>query len=285
MEVTLPGDKLGLILKIGLYAFLAVAGLFFFPAFFHSIGSGLMITSVLGMFAAAAVANAITIRVFERGRLSDIGMGWPHGSGRNLLVGVVAGIAAALLILVPPLIAGAASLERDPSLASGWPSLMFLTIVLIFGAVAEEMLFHGYAFQLLVGKIGVYATILPVSILFAIAHSGNANVSWLGLVNTFGFGVVLGYAVVRTGDLWTAIGLHFGWNWVLPLCGVNLSGFTMGVTGFAMGWKVGDLWSGGQYGPEGSILTCGVIVALLVYLHNAPVQKQETFLLEARPEA
>ena len=44
------------------------------------------------------------------------------------------------------------------------------SLLLIFGAVGEEMLFHGYGFQLLVGKIGVYATILPVSILFAKAQ-------------------------------------------------------------------------------------------------------------------
>jgi membrane protease YdiL (CAAX protease family) len=285
MEVTLPGEKLGILLKLGLYVFLAIVGLMFIPGILLASGSGFMIASVIGTFSAAAIANAITIRVFERGRLADIGMAWPPGSGRNLLVGIVAGIAAALLILVPPLLAGAATLERDATLASGWPSLLFLTILLIFGAVGEEMLFHGYGFQLLVGKIGVFATILPVSILFAIAHSGNENVSWLGLLNTFGFGIVLGYAMVRTGDLWTAIGLHFGWNWVLPLFGVNLSGFKMGVTGFAMHWNVGDLWSGGQYGPEGSLLTCGVIVALLVYLHRAPVQKQETFLLQPRPEA
>lgn len=285
MEVTVPDDKLGIILRLGLYVFLAIAGLMFFPLLLHWMGSGYFITSVLGTFGAAALANTIAIRVFERGGLADIGLGWPPGSGRNLLIGVLAGIAAALLVLLPPLIAGAAVLQRDKTEASGWPSVLFVTILLIFGAVSEEMLFHGYAFQLLVGKIGVYATILPVSILFAMAHSQNSNVTWIGLINTFGFGVVLGYAMVRTGDLWTAIGIHFGWNWILPLFGVNLSGFTMGVTGFAMRWSVGDLWSGGQYGPEGSILTCGVIVVLLVYLNKAPVQKQEPFLLQPRQEA
>jgi membrane protease YdiL (CAAX protease family) len=285
MEVTVPDDKLGIALRLGLYVFLAVAGMLFFPVLLYWSGTGVLITSVLGTFGAAALANAIVIRVFERRGLADIGLGWPPGSARNLLIGLVAGIAAALLVLLPPLIARAAVMERDPAQASGWPSLLFITILLIFGAVSEEMLFHGYAFQLLVSKFGVYATILPVSILFAIAHSRNANLSWLGLINTFGFGIVLGYAMVRTGDLWTAIGIHFGWNWMLPLFGVNLSGFTMGVTGFSMRWSVGDLWSGGQYGPEGSLLTCGVIVVLLVYLHKAPVQKQETFLLQARQEA
>ena len=36
-----------------------------------------------------------------------------------------------------------------------------------------------------------------------------------------------------------AIGIHLGWNWMLPLFGVNLSGFTMGLTGMTMRWNVG----------------------------------------------
>jgi len=75
------------------------------------------------------------------------------------------------------------------------------------------------------------------------------------------------------------IGLHFGWTWTLPVLGVNLSGFTMGVTGYSMQWKVGDLWSGGAYGPEGGLLTSAVVIALFFYLHKAPIQHQEAFLL------
>src|SRR5690242_1788408 len=125
MEVTLPGDQLGVVLKVGLYVFLAILGLMFFPGLILSAGAGVMIASVLGTFSASAVANAVTIRVFERGRLADIGMGWPPGSARNLVVGIVAGIAAALLVLLPPLIAGAATLEKDPAQANGWPSILF----------------------------------------------------------------------------------------------------------------------------------------------------------------
>ena len=69
------------------------------------------------------------------------------------------------------------------------------------------------------------------------------------------WGILLGYAVWRTGALWLPIGLHFGWNVALPLLGSNLSGFTMGVTGYTLEWNVGVLWSGGGYGVEGSLLT------------------------------
>jgi hypothetical protein len=147
------------------------------------------------------------------------------------------------------------------------------------------MLFRGYAFQLLMRVLGRFATILPAAVLFAAMHGQNPNATMLGLINTAGFGIVLGYAVARSRDLWLAIGVHFGWNWTLPLFGVNLSGFTMGVSGFSMRWKAGDLWSGGSYGPEGSLLTCFVIVALMVYLVKAPVVQHETLLLRPRPEA
>ncbi len=67
------------------------------------------------------------------------------------------------------------------------------------------------------------------------------------------WGLVLGYAFYRSGDLWLPIGIHFGWNWALPLVGVRVSGFTMGLTGLAVRWKAGPLWSGGDYGIEGGL--------------------------------
>ncbi len=154
-----------------------------------------------------------------------------------------------------------------------------MTIILLFGSVGEEMLFRGYAFQVLVKAIGPFATILPMAVLFGLAHRSNLNFTWLALVNTMLWGVVLGYAFIRSGDLWLPIGLHFGWNWVLPLFGVSLSGFTMGVTGYSVQWKIGDLWSGGAYGPEGGLLTSAIIVVLFVYLQRAPIQHQDAFLL------
>jgi len=141
------------------------------------------------------------------------------------------------------------------------------------------MLFRGYGFQILVRAIGLFATILPMAVLFGLAHSPNLNFTWLALVNTFLWGVIFGYAFLRSGDLWLPIGLHFGWNLAMPIFGVNLSGFTMGVTGYSVQWKIGDLWSGGAYGPEGGLLTTAIAVALFFYLQRAPIEHQDAFLL------
>jgi hypothetical protein len=186
--------------------------------------------------------------------------------------------------LLGPILVRAADLEPVPNEPFRWPSALFVSIVLLFGAVGEEMLFRGYAFQVLVKAIGPFATILPVSVLFGLAHSDNLNFSWLALINTMLWGVVLGYAFILSGDLWLPIGLHFGWNWTLPWFGANLSGFTMGVTGYSMHWKIGGLWSGGAYGPEGGLLTSVTVVAVFFYLQKAPIQHQEAFLLQEAHE-
>jgi membrane protease YdiL (CAAX protease family) len=272
--------NLGVILRIGVFALIAILGNYFiFPIIIGLIGVPSFVVATLGTFGAAAVANAIALRIYERGQLADIGLGWTAASRRNLAVGILGGIGAALVVLVVPILLRIADLAPVPNDHFRWPSLVFVSIVLLFGAVGEEMLFRGYAFQVLVKAIGPFATILPMAVLFGLAHSDNLNFSWLALMNTILWGVVLGYAFIRSGDLWLPIGLHFGWNWTMPLLGANLSGFTMGVTGYSIQWKIGGLWSGGAYGPEGGLLTSATAVALFFYLQRAPIQHQDAFLL------
>lgn len=265
---------------MGVFIILAVLGQYIiFPLIIGLIGAPILVVATLGTFAAAAVANAIVLRIYERAQLSDIGLGWAAASRRNLALGIAGGIGAGAIVLLGPIALRVADLQRIPDQHMQWPSLLFVSIILLFGAVGEEMLFRGYAFQVLVKFVGPFATILPFAILFALAHSLNLNFTALAFVNTMLWGIVLGYAFVVSGDLWLPIGLHFGWNWTLPLLGVNLSGFTMGVTGYSLHWKIGELWSGGEYGPEGGLLSTAVAALLFLYLHKAPIQHQEAFLL------
>ena len=186
-------------------------------------------------------------------------------------------------MLVLPILTRFAEFEQLPDPSIKWSNLIFLSVILLFGAVGEEMLFRGYAFQVLAYSIGPFATILPMGVLFGAAHMNNPGVTFLAVANTALWGMILGFAFTRSGDLWLPIGLHFGWNWTLPMLGVNMSGFTMNVTGYGLHWKVGDLWSGGNYGPEGGLLTTIVIFALLIFLIRAPIVTQEAFLLREEP--
>jgi membrane protease YdiL (CAAX protease family) len=275
-----PATKFGILLKLGFYAFLVVIGL---PVYALALSAaGYLIAAAGSTFGAGITANTICLRVFERLPLPAVGLGWRPGSGRNLLIGFVSGIAGAALVTLAPLAAGLAELVPDPQHPASAASLLFVSVVLLFGVVGEELLFRGYAFQLLISAIGKYQALLLASCLFGAVHLSNPDASALGIANTVGFGLVLGYAFLKSGDLWLPIGVHFGWNWLLPLAGVSLSGFKIGVTGYALRWRVSDLWSGGAYGPEASVLTCGIIAAFLFFLRKAPLSRSEPVLLARR---
>jgi membrane protease YdiL (CAAX protease family) len=113
-----------------------------------------------------------------------------------------------------------------------------------------------------------------VGVLFGLLHGTNPSANWISTANTAGFGILFGYAYLRSRDLWLPIGLHFAWNFTLTLFGVNVSGLRMKVTGYEMSWTAGSLWSGGEYGPEASVLTLAVLALLFAYVWKAPVRRQ-----------
>jgi membrane protease YdiL (CAAX protease family) len=275
MEAPDRTGKIEIALRVGVFAFLSLAAMILISTIVLATTGAYVLAATLGSFGGGIVGNVLALRIYEgRSDFRLIGLGWNASSRRNLWIGVGGGAGAALLVLVPPLLAGAAELHRSTENPGSAGQIAFVTVVLMFGAVGEELLFRGYGFQKLLAYLGPFATILPVGVLFGAAHSNNANATTLGLVNTVGWGILLGYAFLRSGDLWLPIGLHYGWNLVLPMFGANLSGFTMGVTGYAMHWKAGDLWSGGAYGPEGSLLTLFVLALLVLFLEKSPLKPQ-----------
>lgn len=272
-EEVKKSDLLGLILRVGLFVLIGWLGLIFFGVVLFWL-TGKLIAATMSTFAAACLANAITVRIYERGQLSALGLGWKPASSREFLLGLGSGAAAATVVMLLPVVGGIASFEKVPGSEHILASLAFVSVVLLFGAFGEEMLFHGYAFQLLIRRLGAFATILPAAVIFGLAHMENPNSNLLGIGNTMLWGVLFGYAYLRTGSLWLPIGLHYGWNVALPVFGANLSGFTMGVTGYALHWTAGTLWSGGDYGPEGSLLTTAIVIVLFFVLHRFTVEQE-----------
>jgi membrane protease YdiL (CAAX protease family) len=192
----------------------------------------------------------------------------------NFLIGLVLAGGSATLMLVAPLLAGTGHLIPREHSSFAWSGLIFYLAALLFAAAGEELIFRGYAFQLLVEKMGPFATVLPVGVIFGLAHESNPHSSTLGIVNTVLWGILLGYAFLRSRDLWLPIGLHYGWNAVLPLFGVNLSGLTIEVTRYYYRWDLTPLWSGGDYGPEGGLLATIFGVALFFAIARSPVRPQ-----------
>lgn len=269
-----------LAVRVIVYCFLYLAGVYFLGGPLTALGQQLF-GATTATALAALIANSISLKIFEPRPLSDIGIAPTRAGGRNLAIGCLMGLATAMLVILPALGTGLASLK--PAVGPTPAGAAWITVLLAIGSAGEEVAFHGYGFQILLRSAGLATVILPTGALFALLHGGNPDSTPLALVNTAIFGALFGWAFVRSRDLWFPIGLHYGWNLALPLFGVNVSGYTMRLTAVSLEWNADPLVSGGGYGIEGSILASAALVAMAIGIARAPVTPQRAPLAE-RPD-
>ena len=128
-----PTDRLkplAIILRVGLFVLIAALGYYLvFPLLFGLAGAPVLVIATLGTFAAAAIANAIPLRIWARGRLADIGLGWTAASSRNLSLGILGGIGSALFVLLLPIAARAANIEPARNQHFELPSVLFVSVI------------------------------------------------------------------------------------------------------------------------------------------------------------
>ena len=240
---------------------------------------GQMFAITVPPLVAAAIASALAMAIFESRKLADTGLAWGEGSLRNLLAGIVLGGVAAALAVLPAVALGFAHFRNVANADASWRAALFMPVLLFCGALSEEIVFRGFSLQYLMKGYGSWAAILGVGAVFGLMHAGNPGATTMSTINTVGFGVVFGAALLRSRDLWLPAGIHFAWNAALPFFGVGLSGLTIKVTGYELVWSAGDLWSGGNYGPEASGITSLVIVLLLVAVWKVPAAKGTAYLV------
>ncbi|MEU8245424.1 CPBP family glutamic-type intramembrane protease [Nonomuraea sp. NPDC048916] len=91
----------------------------------------------------------------------------------------------------------------------GWsaflPALVAIVLLVPFQAATEEYLFRGWVLQAFGAHLRnpVWGILIGAGI-FASLH----GYTWVGLIDVFAFGVVMGWLAVRTGGLEAAIALH-----------------------------------------------------------------------------
>jgi membrane protease YdiL (CAAX protease family) len=138
------------------------------------------------------------------------------------------------------------------------------------GALIEELIFRLLAFRLLERSVGTTWALASSSVVFGLAHLGNAGATLLtGLALAIEAGLLLGAAYLLTRRIWLCAGLHLAWNFAQGAV------FSIPVSGQpANGWLHGSLsgptWlTGGVFGAEGSVVTlmlCLAAVSALLVL-------------------
>lgn len=143
---------------------------------------------------------------------------------------------------------------------------MLLSIgVFMAVSISEELLCRGYIQRNLMYSFNNYIALIVSSLLFALAHSFNPNLSWIALAGLFGAGILLGLSYIYTKNLWFPISLHFSWNLFQAYFGFNVSGQEFySIVEFNIAEE--NILNGGKFGFEASIFSLILQIALILLI-------------------
>jgi uncharacterized protein len=222
---------------------------------------------------AFALTGAITItvtvwmarRLFDRRSFVSLGLALDRRTAPELALGFL--LAGAMQGLIFVSLWGVGWLRVTgfswQTLSARAVLVSAVTFVFIFALVAwyEELLSRGYWLQNMADGLNRPLAVLISSSIFALGHIGNPNATWAAVAGIVGAGLLLAWAYVRTGRLWLAIGLHFGWNlfegfvFGFPVSGTTTASLIrITVNGPAR-------WTGREFGPEAGLVALPVLAA------------------------
>ncbi len=184
---------------------------------------------------------------------------------RGFGIGVALGILPAAVAMTMGVFAAGAGWTHDGGSLAGWVSQAWKTVLILApAALAEEIMFRGLPMVVAARVLGRGRAIVLLSVLFAMAHVTNPNVTSAAIFNIVLAGIFLSLGFFSAGGIWTAFGAHLGWNATLATLAAPVSGlpFDIPYIDYHMG---GPAWlTGGAFGPEGGLLATGVLAAAAV---------------------
>ena len=238
-----------------------------------------IIYMLLAPFSALILLIALWVRFFEGRDLASSGIVFFKNSLSNYGIGYAYGLFMALVIVLSIWGLGGYELESNDafSISDSMP-LLFLLIGFAVQSGAEEYLFRGWLFSRIAERYNLFVGIVVNAAIFTLMHLPAIDFANTPIVMpilfismTTLFSIFLSFMVIRQKSIWGAAAWHAAWNWFfINGFGLATTGIELGINPLLFDLKAVDsapLWlSGGDQGPEGSVLT--VIVLLLGCLFN-----------------
>lgn len=219
-------------------------------------------------------------KLIEKKPLSEMGLTKRFG---NYFIGIIVGV---LLLAVSVF---AIVLTGNIEYHGIFENADILMIILLFGGfiiqgATEEILCRGIVLHTLKEKTPTWIAIAVSTVLFIIPHwsslfEGGTIYCVIGVTNLVLISIIFSLLTIRFKSIWVACGLHSFWNAILYcILGLNLSGKDETVTAIFNMQSVGNnIWNGGAYGIEASIVTTVVLTiaaALIWYMNRKKIDKR-----------
>lgn len=230
----------------------------------------LMIQVLLAPLVVAA--TRIFAQKIDEKSLAALGAVWPEGGPERVRQTTLWATLLApfllsswlLLVLAFAEVRWGAEAGAEPSVGGGVLTVGLFGLGFFIVALMEELIFRGYLFTTLRERLPWVHAGGVTALLFVLLHGEDPTISAAGLCNIFLLGLLLAALREFTGSLWPGAVFHAAWNTTiacllsLPLGGEQLEGLlTVSVQG-------AEIFTGGEFGPEGSWLLTGPLVVLVM---------------------
>ena len=216
-------------------------------------------------FAIGVVLSTIAFRYFvDDQNYRSIGLGL-NRLGTPSLLGMAWAIG--LLSLSFGLVWSFGGVQILDTTQLGMASLGYLSFFLLV-AIVEEVVFRGYLLQMVTDHFNYQLGIAISGIGFAIIHLGNDYFTWIAFCNLALGGILMSLLYLKYRSLYAPIAFHWIWNYFQGnILGFDVSGNSvLGLLEIEVGSP--NWLSGGNFGLEGSLITCTLLFLSIVYIWN-----------------
>ncbi len=244
-------------------------GILIVSAIYQRDDASFLIANEIVKLASATISVFLAVRILEDSDLTSIGLRIGRSAFRDFLFG----------FLLTCLVLGCAIWLAS---ASGWlqvRSSAFATqsfgavslytllnlVIFLFVGWSEELLSRGFHLRIISKGLNRPLGVLLSSAIFAYLHHDNPDATASYFAFVFVFGLLAAFAVIRTGQLWLAIGLHAGWDFFFS----GIAGGIGPIFGTGV-FHILDLYSTDPFIPFRSLeFPVLVFLAVLVYFYTA----------------
>ena len=219
-------------------------------------------------------------RIVFRRDPSRMGLSF-KGLGGDFFAGVVLGTVCISAVALITVVTGYGSMIWVGFTSYNTRHILLDFILHLTVGLSEETLARGYLMTVSKTTRSRWFIISVSGIIFGLLHIMNSGVTVLSLVNIAIIGVVFAFMFLKRGSIWMPVGFHFIWNFLQgSLYGSAVSG--LDVRSLINLTQVGpDIFTGGEFGFEGSIFTTIVtVLCLLAIIFIYPKSKYPQWIIE-----
>jgi uncharacterized protein len=252
-----------------------IAGVF---GLYVSAASGRWQDNLTALFASGPVLLLLWLwlRYFEGRLLPSIGLGaW---QGKRFGMGFLSGFVMIAIVVAAIALTGGLEVIGPGAwydhLTPTWLLASVLAIIgTIFQATVTEAMFRGWMLQTAAGQWGAVPAVAFNIIACLVVQGGfgalRSPEAMLGIINIAILSWYMCLRAMRDQSLWGVCGFHAAWNLTMGWgLGLNVDGGRLNITPGLL--KVESLpeeawiWTGGDYGPNASIMMTSVAILLVL---------------------